>query len=250
MFKYTFTESIDSPERTIKHRDIILKKNFLKKIYLSWYASLSNKITNVPAGKILEIGSGGGFLKQVIPSVISSDILDLPHNDLTFSALNMPFEDNSISAILLVDTFHHIPDSEQFLNEVNRVLVNQGKLVMSEPANTFFGRFIYKNFHHEPFNPYGDWKIPSSGPMSDANGALPWIVFIRDKNVFNEKYKNLKIEEIHFHTAFLYLISGGVSFKSFMPGFLFKPLLILDNFIVKIFPWTAMFQTICVKKQI
>ena len=148
----------------------------------------------------MELGSGGGFLKDLMPSIITSDILDLPTNDMVFSALDMPFQDSSVSGIFMVDTFHHIPDSQLFLQEAFRTLKVGGKIVMIEPANSLWGRFIYKNFHHEPFNPKGDWTIPNSGPMSGANGCLPWIVFERDKFVFKNQFPGFEIECINYHT--------------------------------------------------
>jgi len=110
----------------------------------------------------------------------------------------------------MIDTMHHIPDSEQFLHEASRVLMNGGKIVMIEPANSMWGRFIYKNFHHEPFIPEGDWSISSTGPLSGANGALPWIVFIRDYEIFRNKFPGLKIENMEYLNPFTYLFSGGV----------------------------------------
>ena len=128
---------------------------------------------------------------------------------MTFAALNMPFNDHSVGGIFMIDTMHHIPDSEQFLHEAGRVLMNGGKIVMIEPANSMWGRFIYKNFHHEPFIPEGDWSILSTGPLSGANGALPWIVFIRDYEIFRNKFPGLKIENMEYLNPFTYLFSGG-----------------------------------------
>ena len=40
-------------------------------------------------------------------------------------------------------------------------------------------RVIYGALHHEPFRPdAADWKISGKGPLSAANGALPWILFV------------------------------------------------------------------------
>lgn len=199
--------------------------------------------------KIIEIGSGGGFLKEVMPNVTTSDILQLPDNDLTFDALNMPFENSSIGAFVMVDAFHHIPDSEKFLAEMERTLISGGKIIMNEPWNSFWGRLIYKNFHHETFNPKGDWKIPSSGPMSDANGALPWIVFNRDIEIFERKYPNLRIKKVTPHTPLRYLLSGGVSMKTLVPQFsfgLFKNLELLLRPLKGIF---SMFVVIVIEKK-
>jgi SAM-dependent methyltransferase len=217
--KYNTVYELDSPERTIFHQKIISEKKFLRKLYEEWYKVFANLIPNLPEGKIVELGSGGGFFKKIEPSVICSDVLDLPTNDLTFSALEMPFKDNEISAVFMIDTFHHIPDSGLFLKEIDRVLKKNGMLVMIEPANSLWGRFIYKNFHHEPFDVNANWEIPTSGPLSGANGALPWIVFKRDIRRFETDFSNLKLTEYKYHTPFRYLVSGGVSFKQLMPNF-------------------------------
>lgn len=246
--KYNIDIPLDAPERTLKHKEIILSKPFLKKLYREWYSTFVNEANNLPKGKVVELGSGGGFLKELIPGIISSDILDLPSNDITFSALDMPFEDNSISGLFMVDTFHHLPDAHLFLTEANRVLKTNGKFIMIEPANSFWGRFIYTNFHHEPFNPKGSWQIPDSGPMTGANGAAPWIVFVRDKERFNTDFPTLRIENVSYHTPLRYLMSGGVSFKQLVPDFTFPFFKTIDNLFANISSQLSMFMTVTVKK--
>jgi SAM-dependent methyltransferase len=244
MLKYKSECHLDSPSRTLFHREIILNKPFLKKLYLEWYNVFLKEMQSLPEGICVEIGSGGGFLKDLESSIITSDILQLPHIDLNFSALEMPFNDSEISALFLLDTFHHIPDSLEFLKEVNRVLKKGGKLIMIEPANSLWGRIIYKNLHHEPFNPEGDWKIPDSGPMSGANGALPWIVFVRDKASFQERFPNLKIESITYHTPLRYLLSGGVSYKTIFPEWSFGVFRCVDRTLSVLSKQVSMFMTI------
>jgi SAM-dependent methyltransferase len=183
-----------------------------------------------------------------MPTIISSDVLSLPTNDITFSALEMPFANDSISGLFMVDTFHHLPDASLFLSEASRVLKENGKLIMIEPANSWWGRLIYSNFHHEPFDPEGNWQIPDSGPLTGANGALPWIVFVRDKKLFNEKFSNLGIEQITYHTPLRYLLSGGVSFKALVPNFSFPFFRKIDNFLVSLSNQLSMFMTIKIKK--
>lgn len=239
---------LDSPERTIFHQKIIKEKLFLRKLYEEWYGIFSEEMLHLPDGKVVELGSGGGFLKEIEPTVICSDILDLPSNDLTFSALDMPFKDEEVSAIFMIDTFHHIPDSMQFLQEASRVLKKYGMLIMVEPANSLWGRFIYKNFHHEPFDVKGDWTIPESGPLSGANGALPWIVFKRDFKKFESDFPDLKLVEFRYHTPFRYLVSGGVSFKQLVPGFTYPFFRLTDNLVSGLWNQFSMFTTIKIQK--
>ena len=248
MLKYKIPYQIDSPERTLFHKELILKKKFLKQLYIEWYNVFIKALSDLPKGKIIELGSGGGFLKQLLPEIITSDVLELPDVDMVFSATDMSFKDNEVSAIFMIDTFHHIPDSKMFLEEANRVLKKGGKIIMIEPANSIFGSFIYKNFHHEAFYPEGNWKLQGKGPMSDANGALPWIVFERDFEVFKQNFPELKLVDIEYHTAFRYLISGGVSFKQLVPNFMFKPITYLEKFLELFSKHFSMFVTIEINK--
>ena len=120
---------------------------------------------------------------------------------------------------------------------------------MIEPANSFWGRFIYKNFHHEPFNITGDWKIAEEGPLSGANGALPWIVFERDRTKFESLFPQLNILEISYHTPLRYLISGGVSYKQLAPDFMYGFFSLLDKTSSKTFNQFSMFVTIKIRKE-
>lgn len=217
-------KDLDSTEASLKHKEIILSKPLLKQIYLNWYNSLIGNFDS--QSKILEIGSGGGFIKEVFPNVITSDIKELPNCDKIVDAQQLPFENQSLDGIVMVNVFHHIPDCESFLYESQRVLKKNGRIVMVEPANCGYSRFIYKNFHHEPFEINQDgWKFQSKGPLSDSNQALPFIVFERDENIFKQKFENLKIKNIAYHSPLAYLISGGLSMRSLTPK-VFNSLLI------------------------
>lgn len=248
MAKYKTDLPLDCPERTLFHRDIILNKKPLYELYQRWYSLFLEEARGLPPGLLVELGSGGGFLKRVMPSVICSDVIELPTNDMTFSALEMPFADQSVSGIFMVDTMHHIPDSARFLEEVRRVLVPGGKMVLIEPANTLWGRFIYRNFHHEPFDPQGGWTIPPTGPLSGANGALPWIVFIRDIQEFRSGFPDLSIESIEFRDPLSYLFTGGVSHKPFLPGFLFPMVRLADRILPRLSAELSMFMAVKVRK--
>jgi SAM-dependent methyltransferase len=241
--------NLDAPETTLQHRAIILRKIFLKKLYIHWYRSFLKKIPDLADGIIIEIGSGGGFIKMLEPRIITSDILSFDHCDMTFSAEGMPFEDHSLTAIFMIDVLHHIPNCEKFFLEAERTLKQGGHIVMIEPANTIFSRFIFQNLHHENFDPLAsDWTFPTSGPLSGANGALPWIIFSRDYDRFTNTFPSLSKEEIKLHTPFAYLFSGGLSYKSLFPGWMFKPFQLFEFLISPFNRWIAMFQTISVKK--
>lgn len=136
--KYDFDKSIDDPSRTEEHGQIIRKKPFLKNIYSEWYSELGKRLKDLPEGKIIELGSGGGFIKEVFPQVLTSDVMPLSTNDLCFNAEDTPFEDKSVAAYFMLNVFHHIPNPEKFLNEAMRTLNDNGMVIMVEPGNSFF----------------------------------------------------------------------------------------------------------------
>ncbi len=220
--KYTIPFDLDDPRATLAHRDIILQKPFLKQLYKDWYGIFIAKIKHIKTGKHLEIGSGGGFLKDVFPEVLTSDILDLPNVDKVFSAEQMPFDQNELASIVMLNVFHHIPKPYLFLQEAERTLVKGGKIIMIEPANSALGRFIYKKFHHEPFDETGPREIKAGNPLSNSNQALPYIYFERDLDLFKKDFPLLKINSVKYHTPFLYVISGGVSRSAMLPFFMYN----------------------------
>lgn len=203
--------NLDSPITTLNRVKLIKSKFILRNTYINFYKILKTYSKGLPPGKKIEIGSGGGFIKEVIPSTITSDVMKLKNCDMAFSAENMPFKNNSISCFYLMNVFHHIKNPKKALAEFQRCLKKGGKVVMVEPHNSLWSRFIYNNFHHENFNTKAGWKIEGGGHLSNANGALPWIIFVRDRNKFEKLFPNLIIKYLLPHTPLMYLLSGGLS---------------------------------------
>jgi len=75
--KYDIEYPLDSPERTMYHREIILRKYFLRKLYEQCYQEFIKEIKNLPTELFIELGSKGGFFKELEPKVICTDILEL-----------------------------------------------------------------------------------------------------------------------------------------------------------------------------
>lgn len=217
--------SLDDPATTLLRAALIQKKPFLRAFYEDAYdffrRSLKGKEPSL-RGPLLELGSGAGFLKKVIPEVVTSDYLDIATVDLPkCSALALPFKKGELAAVFLLDVLHHLPDLDLFFGEALRVLQPGGVVAMVEPANTPFARFVYRYFHHEVFDPSApDWKLPpGGGPLSAANSALPWIVLVRDRKRFEARFPGLRIELLEPFGPLLYPLSGGVGRSGqFLPG--------------------------------
>lgn len=246
--KYKIDFELDDPNASLAHRDIILKKPFLKRLYNDWYLLFIIKSKEIKNGKYLEIGSGGGFLKDVFPEVITSDILTLPNVDLIFTAEEIPFKENELASIVMLNVFHHIPKPHLFLKEAQRTLIKGGKIIMTEPANSSLARFIYKRFHHEPFDEKGQREIKAGNPLSNSNQALPYIYFERDLDLFKKDFPSLKINSINYHSPFSYIISGGVSRSAMLPFFMYNFVKGIEWLFSPFFKQIGLFCTIEIEK--
>ena len=239
---------LDDPATTLLHAEIVQKKAFLKKLYVDFYTQFKNLIPEPETRALVELGSGGGFIKEVIGNVITSDILELPNVDKVFSALDMPFEDTSVDAFFMFDVLHHITDPGAFFKEAIRCLKPSGKIVMIEPANTLWARFIYKNFHHELFDPEAQWRLKEQGPVSHGNGAIPWIIFSRDRQIFEEEFPQLRIVSMRNHTPLRYLLSGGLTLRQLVPSFAYPVIKAIEYILSPAKNLLGMFQTIELEK--
>lgn len=210
--------NIDDPQTTARRCQIIQTKPFLRRLYEDWYRALAAQLPS-GEGPVLELGSGGGFLNAWIPSLITSEIFPCPGVARVVDAQQMPFADASLRAIVMIDVLHHVPKLRLFFAEARRCLQEGGAVVMIEPWVTPWARWVYTHLHHEPFDPAAaTWEIPSTGPLSGANGALPWIVFMRDRDRFVSEFPEFAIKRIEPIMPLRYLLSGGVSLRSLMPG--------------------------------
>jgi SAM-dependent methyltransferase len=210
--------ALDDPRTTVLRQQIVREKRFLWKIYREWSCGIRD---NVPAGpgRVLELGSGGGILREFIPDVLTSDVMALPQLHLVASGEALPFDAASLKAIVMTNVFHHIPDVRAFLRDSARVTRVGGRMVMIEPWNTAWSRLVYRGLHHEPFEPAArDWALAAgSGPLSTANGALPWIVFERDRARFDAEFPEWQVVSIAPFMPLSYVLSGGVSLRIQFP---------------------------------
>lgn len=213
---------INDPRTTELRREIINQKPFYRRLLAEWYGLLSDAVPDGEGG-VLELGSGAGFFREFIPDAITSDVVECSGIDRVIRAEELPFEERSLRAIVMTDVLHHIPDVKAFFNEAVRCLREGGVIAMVEPWVSTWSHFVYKNLHYEPYDPkVKEWHFPSSGPLSGANEALPWIVFERDRAIFESEFPCLRISEIRRTTPFRFLVAGGVSMRSLSPRWSYR----------------------------
>lgn len=209
---------LDSPDTTALRRRIVMSKPFLRSIYAEWYDMISSRVPG-GQGQVLELGSGGGFFGEVVDGLITSDVFEIPGVDEVIDARDLPFGDGDLKAIVMTNVLHHIPDVAEFLREAQRTLRPGGRIVMIEPWNTAWSRYVHRQFHDEPMivdNP--EWQFPESGPLSGANAALAWVIAVRDSERLEREWPGLRVSETSPFMPFRYIVSGGVSLRSLQPS--------------------------------
>jgi len=216
--------NLDDPRTTHIRRQIIRETPFLRRIYEEWYGTLGAAL---PPGDapVLELGSGGGFLEEFVPGLVTSEIFYCPYIRVVLDGLRLPFRDQSLRGIVMTNVLHHLPRPQEFFREASRCVRPGGAIAVVEPWVTPWSRFVFQHFHHEPFDPaMPGWEFPTAGPLSGANGALPWILFQRDRERFVAQFPQWRIEQIRPCMPLRYLLSGGVGLRCLMPGWVFPVL--------------------------
>ena len=217
-----------------KNRKAYKEKSLLRLIYKDYYKQALNQIRTDTLYPSLEIGSGGGNIKEIIPECITTDQFIDNKIDQIENIYNLSFESNSISNIILLDVFHHLEFPRLAINEMNRVLTSKGRIVMIEPAMGLIPKIIFKLFHDEPLglNLKIKWnEIPKKIPnLSEyfAAQSIPWRAFIKKEFNVEDDFNIKLIEPI---SDFAYLASGGYSYPSFYPKIIYPLIKLIDKFL-------------------
>ena len=215
---------MDSEDRFTAHAKVLASKPMLqramKTIHLKMLSFGPN--TKNVHGKKIELGAGVSPLKDHDPSVLSSDIYASEHNDLVLDASDLDLDAASVAAIFCQNSFHHFPNPQIFFEQCERTLCTGGRVIILDPYYGRLSSFIFKNlFKSEDFDKAGNRNQVVCGPMSNANQALSYVVFVRDRKKFEKLNPNLKIVfEAPSGSHLTYLLSGGLNFIQLVPDWL------------------------------
>jgi SAM-dependent methyltransferase len=145
-------------------------KPLLRQVYAGFYRKISAWIDPATPGRIVELGSGIGNLKQHFPQGLATDLFPNPWLDLACDAYELPFRDGTVSHLVLLDVFHHLQAPGAFLKEAARVLVSGGRLILLEPCISPASWFAYTFCHHEPVG----WRRPICRSTSPPPRPRPY----------------------------------------------------------------------------
>jgi SAM-dependent methyltransferase len=190
-------------------------------LYGDFYRLIAEKLSNLPNAKIVELGSGLGNIREVIPNCLRTDLFPNPWIDQIENAYKLSFADESVSDLILTDVFHHLKYPGTALEEFSRVLRKGGRVIMLEPCISALGLLVYGTFHDEPIaiTKEIDWSAPKdwSAEHIDYYAAQGNATRIFVGNRFRPKLMDWKNIETTRLSAIAYAASGGFSKPQLYP---------------------------------
>jgi SAM-dependent methyltransferase len=235
----------DLRERTLahfeEHRRAWQTNPALRHSYAHWYRRVRGALPPPDLGPWIEIGSGPGFVREFIPEMELTDVVQAPWHARQLSAEALALDDSSVGALVLFDVLHHVASPAAFFAEASRVLRPGGRIVLCEPYISPVSHWVYRRFHPEPVDMSADpWDAtaqavdPAKDPFA-SNQAIPTLIFSRDQgSAFARLFPRLGVVRVERLAGLAYPASGGFSHAPFLPGPLWRSLFALENLLPEI----------------
>jgi SAM-dependent methyltransferase len=222
-----------------KNHELWNRKPLLRSAYRDLYLLISGQLSNLPDPKIVELGSGLGNIRDVLPNCIRTDLFPYPWIDQIENAYRLSFKDESISDLILSDVFHHLKYPGTALKELHRVLRKGGRVILLEPCISLLGLLVYGVFHVEPIaiNQKIEWFAPGGWLPEHVNyyaaqGNATRIFVSKQYRPQLTAWE--KIETIRL-SALTYAASGGYSGPQLYPASIYPVVKSLEK-VLDLFP--------------
>lgn len=236
-----------------RHQDEILEnvrhwknKPLLRKIYREFHREIAAQLSCLEAPKIVELGSGIGNIRDVIPGCLRTDLFPNPWLDRVENAFALSFEDSSLSDLILFDVFHHLRYPGEALREFSRVLRPSGRVIIFEPYISPLGALVYGPMHAEPismrssidWNAPPQWK-PTAPEYYAAQGNVTRLFF---KSLESTELTGWNMVSRRRLAALAYVAIGGYSGPKLYPDFLYPVMKLADRALNRL---PSLFATRC-----
>lgn len=208
-------------EQIMNHHEQWDRKPALRMAYGRFYRLISSHLSNLPEGKIVELGSGMGNIKEFIPNCLTTDMFPTPWSEQVENAYHLTFQNESISDLIMVDVFHHLQYPGAALAEFHRVLRPDGKVLMIEPSIGALGFLVFGFLHPEGIktNHNIQWMPPIDADLKNpeyyTSQGNATQIFIRRE--FREHLKDWSQVQVVRFSAISYLASGGYTKPQLAP---------------------------------
>lgn len=250
MDMFVRSEEIKQKEVTEEYyarREVWGRKPQIRLVYERWIKKLQPFLPQ--QGSLLEVGSGSGLLRDFLPEVILSEVVDLPWIDRVVDCMHMAFEDGALAGVIGLDLLHHLEQPHVFLDEVTRVLKPGGRAFFIEPYLTLFSFLGYKALHHESIY-FKDYHLnkKKDNPW-EGNLALANLLFKRDLKNWPLLHPELMIIHREIFSFFDFACAAGFKPYAYIPHRLFRYLVKADDYLKRLMPLIAFRIFVVIEKK-
>lgn len=139
-----------------------MNKLILQKNWITWHNNINmfKQCTKYTKGNLLDVGCGDKRYKNIflpyleryvgidIPSKIKREtgLLRKSNIDIYATGLKLPFKSQSFDTIVSFQVLEHIPEPNEFIKEISRVIKENGYLIITAPQSY--------QLHEEPYDYY------------------------------------------------------------------------------------------------
>ncbi|MCR9220195.1 MAG: class I SAM-dependent methyltransferase [Alphaproteobacteria bacterium] len=209
------------------------RKPALRAVYADYYRRMTDALPD--GGVWLEIGAGSGHSTGLLDARLRMDILESPWIDVVGDAQRLPFADESLDGIALLDVLHHLGDPGRFFEEAARALKPGGRIVLLDPGITPLSWLFYHFLHEETVDMAADPLAPAANADDndpfESNQAIPTLLFKREEHriALSDRVPALKTVERRWLSLFAYPLTGGFKRWTLLPEAWVAPLLRLED---------------------
>jgi SAM-dependent methyltransferase len=234
-------DAFDDYRIELRHqKEVWGRKAILRILYRHWYQKIVSSLA--PCGPVVEIGSGCGNFKEYFPSCVATDVVRIgPWIDRVVDAHRLDFAPESVGNLVAIDVVHHLQRPLAFLRHAQQALRPGGRLILCEPAVTPWSRLVYGVFHHEPLDMAWDlFGLDAFPPDVDAghtfaNAAIGELLFWRNRVRTLAHIPRLRLHAATKFGFLLYPLTGGFSYRAFLPRAGFARALAVEDILLRPF---------------
>ena len=202
------------------------RKPLLRIVYNDLYLRIIGHLRRDLEGPTIELGSGIGHIKEVLPDCVTTDIFPNPWIDRVETAYRLTCADGKVSNFIMFHIFHHLRYPGTALNEIRRALLPGGRAVILDPYISLLGSVVYGKLHHEavamsdPIEPYAPSDFaPDDDTYYAAQGNATRIFWRGEIDSLLDGWRVVAMER---PAGIAYILSGGYSKPQMYPTSVFR----------------------------
>lgn len=143
---------------------------------------------------------------------------------------------------------HHVARPIPFLQEVERVLRVGGRFVCVEPYSSLLGKVVRRLFHHEARDRSSGDEPPLDKDAWSGDLTVPTRLFLRRVESLRKSCPRLVVRERRLLSMTVYALSGGFTYRSFVPVALVPVSIAIERLLSPLRPFLAMKALVALEK--